>query len=80
VRAVLLLVTAVLAAGCTTPVPGTPSAAGPVPLARFPAVLPASPAVIRGRAPQLGEHTDEVLGEIGYDQTEIDELRKTGAV
>ena len=31
-RAVLLLVTAVLAAGCTTPVPGTPSAAGPVPL------------------------------------------------
>ena len=32
VRAVLLLVTAVLAAGCTTAVPGTPSAAGPAPL------------------------------------------------
>jgi hypothetical protein len=32
VRAVLLLVTAVLAAGCTTAVPGTPSAAGPTPL------------------------------------------------
>ena len=32
VRAVLLLVTAVLAAGCTTAVPGTPSAAGPPPL------------------------------------------------
>ena len=32
VRAVLLLVTAVLAVGCTTAVPGTPSAAGPTPL------------------------------------------------
>jgi hypothetical protein len=32
VRALLLLVTAVLAAGCTTAVPGTPSAAGPAPL------------------------------------------------
>jgi len=32
VRAVLLLVTAVLAAGCTTAVPGAPSAAGPTPL------------------------------------------------
>lgn len=29
---------------------------------------------------QLGEHTDEVLREIGYDDAVIDQLRKAGAV
>ena len=57
-----------------------PSAASPVPLARFPAVLSASPGVIRGRAPELGEHTDEVLGEVGFRGEEIEELRKAGIV
>ncbi len=32
------------------------------------------------RAPRLGEHTDEVLGELGYDTAQIEALRKTGAL
>jgi formyl-CoA transferase len=35
---------------------------------------------IRRRAPGVGEHTDEVLLEAGYDRSEIDSLRGAGAV
>jgi len=52
-----------------------PTAARPAPLVRFPAVLSVTPGVIAGRAPQLGEHTDEVLEEIGYERDEIGRLR-----
>ena len=31
------------------------------------------------RAPELGEHTDEILAEIGYSPAEIAALRETGA-
>ena len=31
-------------------------------------------------APRLGEHTDEILAEAGYDSREIETLRATGAV
>jgi crotonobetainyl-CoA:carnitine CoA-transferase CaiB-like acyl-CoA transferase len=57
-----------------------PTAATPAPLAGFPAVLSASPGAIRGRAPQLGEHTDAVLGELGYDAEAIVQLRRAGVV
>ena len=29
----------------------------------------------RSRAPELGEHTDEVLKELGFSVSEIDDLR-----
>ena len=38
--------------------------------------LPSSPT----RAPKVGEHTDEILTELGVDQKGIDDLRSKGAV
>ena len=47
---------------------------------RHPAQFGATPAVLAGRAPTLGEHTDEVLGELGLDGDRIAALRASGAV
>jgi crotonobetainyl-CoA:carnitine CoA-transferase CaiB-like acyl-CoA transferase len=33
----------------------------------------------RGGPPALGEHTAQVLGEVGYDEGEIEALRASGA-
>jgi crotonobetainyl-CoA:carnitine CoA-transferase CaiB-like acyl-CoA transferase len=57
-----------------------PGAPRPVPLADTAVRLSATPGGIRHRAPMLGEHTDEVLQEIGYAQEEIRQLRKTEVV
>ncbi|KIW69516.1 hypothetical protein PV04_05389 [Phialophora macrospora] len=35
---------------------------------------------VRIKPPLLGEHTDEVLGQLGYDATEVTELRKSGVI
>src|SRR4029453_14353571 len=42
---------------------------------RNPAQFAGTPAQLAGRAPLLGEHTDEVLAELGYDAARITELR-----
>ncbi|MBZ5491178.1 MAG: CoA transferase [Acidobacteriia bacterium] len=57
-----------------------PGAAKPVPLADTAVRLSATPGGIRSRAAALGEHTDEVLREIGYSDAEIDGLRAMAAV
>ena len=41
-------------------------------------VLSGTPGEIRAPAPKLGEHTDEVLGEVGFTKDEIAEMRKRG--
>jgi crotonobetainyl-CoA:carnitine CoA-transferase CaiB-like acyl-CoA transferase len=57
-----------------------PGAPKPVPLANPAVRLSATPGGIRHRAPALGEHTDEILGELGYSEVEIEELRMAKVV
>jgi len=57
-----------------------PGALEDVPLADTPVRLSATPGGIRRRAPTLGEHTEEILGELKFRREEIEEFRKSGAV
>lgn len=54
------------------PFPGAPR---DVPIIETPFRMSATPGQIRRRAPQLGEHTDEILGEIGYTGDQVARLR-----
>jgi crotonobetainyl-CoA:carnitine CoA-transferase CaiB-like acyl-CoA transferase len=53
---------------------------GRIPQVRFPALLSRTPATMRTRPPLLGEHTDVILQELGYDQEGVKRLREAGAV
>ncbi len=48
----------------------------PVPIANTPLHLSASPSELRRSAPALGEHTAEVLSELGFSSEEIESFRK----
>src|SRR5262249_24947456 len=52
--------------------PGGPA---PVPVATTPVRLGEAPAGVRRRAPALGEHTDDVLSELGFAGSEIAAFR-----
>jgi crotonobetainyl-CoA:carnitine CoA-transferase CaiB-like acyl-CoA transferase len=60
-----------------TEYPGLPR---PAPLAPVPVDLSESPGRFRHRAPTLGEHTDAVLAELGYDAAAIAGLRARGVI
>jgi len=57
-----------------------PGLARPAPLAPTPVDLSETPGQFRHRAPTLGEHTDDVLKEIGYDSEEIAGLRARSVI
>lgn len=59
------------------PYPGTPSVP---PIAASPVGLSRTPPELRSRAPLLGEHTDEILTELGYSRAEMAALRDSGTV
>jgi len=56
------------------PVLGTLRQVGP------PFALHATPASVRTPPPLLGEHTDEVLGELGFDSREVEQLHLESVV
>lgn len=68
------------------PYPGAPPSALPGALPdRLPLLGPAvklwgTPATVRTPPPALGEHTEEVLAELGYSASEIEALRASGAL
>ncbi|HSZ73787.1 MAG TPA: CoA transferase [Rhizomicrobium sp.] len=53
---------------------------GPAPVAATPVKLHDTPGTVRTRPPLLGEHTDEILHQLGYSLSEIETLKKSGAV
>jgi crotonobetainyl-CoA:carnitine CoA-transferase CaiB-like acyl-CoA transferase len=53
-----------------------PGLARPAPIAKVPVGLSETPGSIEHRAPTLGEHTDAIMTELGYDAGEIADLRE----
>ena len=52
---------------------------GSVPNIGFPVKLSGTPAQVRRHAPLLGEHTDEILSELGLSEAAVERLRAEGA-
>jgi len=57
-----------------------PGLARPAPMVRTPIQLSDAPLTAPARPPLLGEHTDAMLAELGYDQQAIDTLRTEGVI
>ena len=53
---------------------------GDLPMVRWPFELEGSPATLRHAPPLLGQHTEELLRELGVDDAEIGKLRSEGAI
>jgi formyl-CoA transferase len=56
------------------------SPVGPVKQVGIAPKLSDTPGSVRGTAPLLGQHTDEVLAGIGYDEAKVAGLREAGVV
>ena len=50
---------------------------------KMPGIVPKmsdTPGEVRWQGPTLGEHTAEILADLGYTQSDVEQLRRTGAV
>ncbi len=54
---------------------GYPGAEQPAPVMETPVKLSKTPGEVRHRAPTLGEHTDEILQELGYSEEQVSTFR-----
>ena len=54
--------------------------AGRIEMPGVPMQFSRTPAEVRSHPPELGEHTDEVLAELGYDEGTVARLREDGAI
>ncbi|MDP1627531.1 CaiB/BaiF CoA-transferase family protein [Parvibaculum sp.] len=59
---------------------GFPGMPKPAPIMETPIRMSRTPGTIHDRAPVLGEHTDSILGELGYSQDEIVAFRSEGVI
>jgi formyl-CoA transferase len=57
--------------------PGLPN---PAPIIAPPATLSRTPPTVERRPPTIGEHTNEVLAELGFDRTQVEAWREAGIV
>jgi crotonobetainyl-CoA:carnitine CoA-transferase CaiB-like acyl-CoA transferase len=53
---------------------------GKVKILGFPVKMSETPAAIRRPAPQLGQNTTEILGNLGYSTEQIDQLKAKGVI
>ena len=54
--------------------------AGPIKTVKPPAKFSGTPTALTRHSPGKGEHTDEILAQLGFSQSEIDELHKQNIV
>jgi crotonobetainyl-CoA:carnitine CoA-transferase CaiB-like acyl-CoA transferase len=57
-----------------------PGSSKPIPVSSPAVRLGETPGLVHHRAPALGEHTDEVLGELGFNKEQIAEFRSEGVI
>jgi formyl-CoA transferase len=54
--------------------------AGPVKMVGAPLQMSETPLKVQGPSPTLGQHNDDILASLGYDETQIASMRESGVI